>query len=118
VTDERREALCQRLVRRLNLEEPDEDVLVLLEDELEDAEAELLLYLNRETLPEALYPKVQELAALYARRDLADNPDLCSMSYSEGDTSQSETYLTVKDYRDQEDDLLSSVAHWRRRVAE
>ena len=118
MTDERLEAMQGRLVRRLNLEEPDDDVLVLLEDELEDAEAELLLYLNRETLPEALYPKVLELADLYARRDLADNPDLCSMSYSEGDVSRSETYLTGKDYRDQEDDLLSSVAHWRRRVAE
>jgi hypothetical protein len=117
VTDERLEAMQGRLVRRLNLEEPDDDVLVLLEDELEDAEAELLLYLNREPLPEALYPKVLELADLYARRDLADNPDLASASYSEGDTSQSETYLTGKDYRDQEDDLLSSVAHWRRRVA-
>jgi hypothetical protein len=118
VTQERLEAMQGRLARRLKLDEEDEDLLVMLEDALTDAEAELLLYLNRETLPEALYPKVLELADLYARRDLADNPDLCSMSYSEGDVSRSETYLTGKDYRDQEDDLLSSVAHWRRRVAE
>ena len=118
MTQERTEELLERLVRKLRLEDPDEDVLTALEDELGDAETELLLYLNRETLPAAMERKVLELAALYARQDLADNPSLCSTSYSEGDVKQSETYLTGKDFQSQVDDLLSSVAHWRLRVVE
>jgi hypothetical protein len=118
VTQERLEFMQWRLARRLKLDEADEDLLAMLEDALTDAEAELLLYLNRETLPEALYPKVQELAAVYARENLAENPTLRSSSYSEGDTSQSETYLTGADYQAQADDILESVAHWRLRVRE
>ena len=118
MTDERLEALTERLTRRLKLDGPDDDALLVLEDALTDAEAELLLYLNRETLPEALYPKVQELAAVYARESLAENPTLRSSSYSEGDTSQSETYLTGAEYQAQADAVLESVAHWRQRVRE
>ncbi len=118
MTQERLEDMQERLARRLKLDDADDDLLVMLEDSLTDAEAELLLYLNRETLPEALYPKVQELAAVYARESLAENPTLRSASYSEGDTSQSETYLTGADYQAQADDILESVAHWRLRVRE
>lgn len=118
MTQERKEELLERLVRKLRLEDPDEDVLTALEDDLDDAEEELLLYLNRETLPAAMERKVLELAAIYARQDLAENPGVCSFSYSEGDVKQSETYLTGKDYQNQVDELLSGVAHWRLRVAE
>lgn len=118
MTRERKEELLGRLVRKLRLEEPDEDVLTALEDELDDAEDELLLYLNRETLPAALERKVLELATLYTRQDLDENPGVCSFSYSEGDIKQSENYLTAKDYQAQVDELLASVAHWRLRAAE
>lgn len=118
MTEARREELSGRLARLLKLDDEDEDILMMLEDALEDAEAELLLYLNRETLPAAMERKVRELAAIYARQTLAENPNLASVSYSEGDVSHSEHYLTGKDYQAQADEVLASVAHWRWRVRE
>ena len=118
MTEERLDELLWRLEQRLKLTQPDEDTVLLLEDFLQDAEAELLLYLNRETLPAAMERKVLELATVYARQTLADNPDLAAASYSEGDIKQSETYLTGKDYQAQASEILVSVAHWRWRVRE
>lgn len=118
MTDELLESLQERLIRKLRLEDPDDDVLCLLEDSLTDAEAELLLYLNRETLPAAMTGKVLELAVIYTRQSMAENPGLRSTSYSEGDVSQSETYQSAEEYQAQADELLESVAHWRQRARE
>lgn len=110
------ERLLSRLQRKLGLEDAEEDVILLLEDELEDAECELLLFLNREELPAALEIKAVELAALYYRRDSQEQSGLKSASYSEGDVSQSESYLTGAEYQAEVDALLASVLHWRRRA--
>lgn len=110
------ERLLSRLRRKLGLEDADDDTTLLLEDELTDAECELLLFLNRETLPPALEVKLVELAALYYRRDSQELHGLKSASYAEGDVSQSESYLTGAEYQEEVDALLSSVRHWRRRA--
>lgn len=116
MTDEKLAILRFRLQRKLGLEELDEDVIELLEEELSDAEGELLLYLNRPELPPGMEGKAVELAALFYRQDVTENPGLKSASYSEGDVSQNETYMTTVEYRAAVDELLSSVAHWRRRA--
>lgn len=116
MTTEVLELLISRLTRKLGLDEPESDVLILLEDELCDAEAELLLYLNREELPAAMQSKVVELAALFYRRDITEEPNLKAASYSEGDVSQSETYMTTAEFQTAVTELLSGIAHWRRRA--
>lgn len=108
------ETLLIRLRRRLGLDEPDGETVLLLEDSLLDAEGELLLYLNREQLPDALNSKVVELAALFYQQDTVEiTPGVKSSSYSEGNVSQSETYQTAADYQAAIDSLLASLARYR-----
>lgn len=108
------ETLLIRLQRKLGLDEPDEDTMLLLEDSLLDAEGELLLYLNREQLPDALNSKVVELAALFYQQDTVEiTPGVKSSSYSEGNVSQSETYQTAADYQAAIDSLLAGLARYR-----
>lgn len=107
-----RDALLVRLVRKLRLENPDSDTLALLEDELEDAEAEILLVLNVDELEERFFSKLVELAAVYYRQDEATT-GVKSRSYSEGDVSQSESFLTPEEYRRQAQSILDSVRRYR-----
>ena len=113
MTEEKLDALLVRLIRKLKLSEPDETICDLLTDELMDAESELLLYLNRQELPPGMDGKVVELAALFYRRDSADMDGLSAASYSEGQVSQSETYLSPAEYRAAVADITRSVAQYR-----
>jgi hypothetical protein len=67
------EKLVEELAQKLKLVEPDEDTLTLLEDEIQDAEAEIVLELNLDGLPEDNHADVIELAALYYEHD-TDQP--------------------------------------------
>lgn len=119
MTSERLERMQDQLIKRFRLDCTDddfEDVCMLLGDSILDAEAELLLYLNREELPETMFAKVVALAAVYAQQAMAEEPGLRSASYSEGDVSQNETYLTGVDFQVEADAILKSVAHWRLRA--
>ncbi len=114
MTDEVMEALQERLMRKLGLEEPDEDVLALLEDELLDAEAEILLELNLDELEERMQGKVVELAAVYFRYDLAQEDGVQVRSYAEGQISESETRFTPEEYRRDVREILDSLNRYRR----
>lgn len=84
----------------------------LLQDALETAQEKLLRYLNRDTLPGSAECLLIELAALchlrnhpgYGRR---------SESYSEGQLSQSESYLTPEEFQEGEAALLRALAPYR-----
>lgn len=110
------EQALNRLCRRLGLEQPEEEVLLLLEDELLDAECELLLYLGADSLEEQFLSKTVELAALYYQRDRREleNGGLQSASYAEGQISQSERYLTPSEFRSGVAEILESLARYRR----
>ncbi len=113
MTEEMLSSLLPKLERVLHLEDPDEDVIVLLEDELCDAEGELLLYLGVRELDEVIMPKVVELAAVFYRRDCTEHMGLKSGSYAEGQLSQSETYMTAEDYRNAVQEIVSDLARYR-----
>lgn len=110
MTEERLEELTGRLTRRLGLDDSDEDVLLLLEDELWGAEGEIRLYLEISEVEEEFDPKLVELAALFYRRDTSEAEGRASSSYSEGQISQSDTWLGPEEYRDEVNDLLRSLA--------
>lgn len=118
MTDEVLASLLERLTRHLSLSDPDDAAVVLLTEELTEAEEELLIYLNMEELPARLYGYLVKLAAVFYRRDTADGSGgLKSASYSEGDVSQNETYLTGEEYQQQADTLLASLARYRQVTA-
>lgn len=108
------ELLLVRLGRKLGLTEPEEDEAALMEDELLDAEGEILLYLGCEELEEHLLSKVVELAAVFYRRDSAEHEGAAMSSYTEGQISESVTYLSPSEYRAAVGDLLDSLARYRR----
>lgn len=114
MTDVVMETLLSRLARKLNLEEPEEELTALLEDELSDAEGELMLYLGVDLLDQGFWPKVVELAALFYRRDCVSHPDLKSRSYAEGQVSESETYLSDQDYQSAVQELFAGLSRYRR----
>lgn len=114
MTDEVMEQLLVRLERKLGLEEPEEDTVALLEDELWDAEGEILLYLDLQALEENLLNKVVELAAIFYRRDQSESGGVKSSSYSEGQVSQSDTYMGPEEYRAAVNEVLDSLARYRR----
>lgn len=114
MTDERLGILLPRIQRALGLDDPDIDTLTLLEDELRDAEGELCLYLGVSELEEALLPKVTALAAVFYRRDRSLHGDVKSVSYTEGQLSQSETYLSAADYRSAVAEIEGELARYRR----
>lgn len=109
------EALA-KLCRRLGLEDPEENTLLLLEDELTDAACELLLYLGADQMEQAWLSKVVELAALYYQRDRREleGGGLQSSSYTEGQISQSEQYLTPAAFQAGVAEVLESLARYRR----
>ena len=114
MTQELKEEMLQRLVRKLRLVEPDEEELNLLEDELGDAEAEILLELNMDTLEEQFYSKAVELAAVYYRYDLAQEGGAAEWSCTEGQLSQSEKHFSPAEYQRTVQELLSSLSRYRR----
>ena len=116
MTGEQLELLQTRLQRKLGLETAEEDVAMLLCDELLDAESEILLYLGADTLEEQFFPKTVELAALYFQRDRRElgESGLRSASYTEGQISQTESYLTPKELRSGAAAVLESLARYRR----
>lgn len=103
-----------RLQRKLNLVDPDSDTLALLGDELLDAEGELLLYLSWETLDETLLGKTVDLAALYYQQDRLTEQGYRSRGYSEGQVSQNDSYLTPEQIQEAAEELLGSLARYRR----
>lgn len=106
--------LALKLARKLGVE----TVTPAIEDALEDSEAELLLYLNREELPAALRSKCVELAAVFYRRDTdTSTGNVKSETYSEGSVSQSQTFSTSAEsasaYSNAADNILSTCARYR-----
>lgn len=114
MTDTTLELLLQRLQRKLSLTDPDSDEEALLADELADAERELLLYLGMESLEERFYGKVVELAALYYRQDTLSEQGYASRSYTEGQVTQSDSYLTPAQLQQAAAELFDSLARYRR----
>lgn len=114
MTDEVMELLQERLARKLRLEEPDEDQMSLLEDELLDAEAEILLELNEDQLEEGLYSKTVELAAVYYRYDIAQESEISAWSRTEGQVSESEKRFSPREYRQTVQEILSSLSRYRK----
>ena len=116
MTGERQELLYARLLRRLGVTEPDEDTELLLGDVLTDAESEIASYLGVTEVEERFEPKLLELAALFFRRDRQELEcaGLRSASYSEGQLSQSESYLTPRELRNGVQEILDELARYRR----
>lgn len=109
------ETLLERLQRKLSLTDPDSEELALLEDELTDAEGKLLLYLDMDSLEERFHGKVVELAALYYQQDKqSEDGSYASRSYTEGQVTQSDSYLTPSQIKQAEAEVLESVARYRR----
>lgn len=114
MTEEMIEGLLPRLERKLGLKDTDEEIQLLLVDELLDAEGEILMYLGRSTLEERLLGSVVALAGVFYRRDCAEHPELRSMSYTEGQLSESKTFLTAQEYRNARAEVLESLRRYRR----
>ena len=116
MTEAQMELALARLLRKVGLESPEEELLLLLTDELLDAEGELLLYLGMDSLEERFLPKAVELAALYYQRDCREleSGGLKSSSYGEGQISQSEQYLSPAEFRSGMTEILESLARYRR----
>ncbi len=114
MTDDVMELLLPKLERRLGLTEPEEDTVLLLVDELMDAEGELLLYLGISELEEAMLVELVELAGIFYRRDCAEHPELKSESYTEGQLSESRSYLTGEEYRGARNEVLERLGRYRR----
>lgn len=108
------EAALVRLQRKLSLTDPDTDELALLNDELVDAERELLRYLNWDALDETLLGKAVELAALYYQQDRLTERGYQSRGYSEGQVSQNDSYLTPEQLQEAAEELMHSLARYRR----
>jgi hypothetical protein len=110
------ETLMERLLRRLGLnkEELEEETVLFLQDELEAAEQEVLLYLGTDTLESRFTGQVVTLAALFYQRDMAGLEDsLKSYSYTEGQVSESSTYLSESEYRSGVAEVLDALARYR-----
>ena len=116
MTAERQEILYARLLRRLGLGEIDEDTQLLLGDVLRDAESEIASYLGVTEVEERFDSKLVELAALFFRRDRQEleSTGLRSASYSEGQLSHSESYLTPRELRAGMQEILDELARYRR----
>lgn len=115
MTDEMLGMAKEKLFRKLAITDPDSAIEALLNDELEDAECALLLYLRWDELTAVMLSKVVELAALYYQRDTvgATSGVIKSSSYSEGNVSQSESYLDTTDYAAAEQAILDGLAKYR-----
>lgn len=109
------ETLLERLQRKLSLPAPDSEELALLADELSDAEGKLLLYLDVDALEERFHGTVVELAALYYQQDKqSEDGGYASRSYTEGQVTQSDSYLTPSQLKQAEAEVLERIARYRR----
>ena len=91
----------------------DEADTARLADALCAAEESILRYLNREKLPDCAQSLLIELAALkYLRTDSIGARK--SVSYAEGQLSQSESYYTPAELQEGEAALLRTLAPYRR----
>lgn len=76
-----------------------------------EAEADICIYLRKQKpLPEILEPKVLEVARLRLLKTKAQSENLKSVSYSEGELSKSETYLTPEDFEKAESKVFNSLS--------
>lgn len=85
-----------------------------LADALAAAEEEICRYLNRDGLPDYAGCLLVELAALKYLRRGEDRLGKKSESYSEGQLSQSESYLSPEELTAGETALLRTLAPYRR----
>ncbi|MBR1780545.1 MAG: hypothetical protein IJ751_03980 [Oscillospiraceae bacterium] len=100
-----------RLRRALGLTEGEDEQR--LEDALAAAEEKICRYLLQSELPDAVDCLLVELAALVYLRT-GERSALKSESYSEGQLSQSQSYLTAEELAQGEEALLRCLAPWRR----
>ena len=84
-----------------------------LADALEAAEEAILRYLNREKLPECAHSLLVELAALKYLRGTGADAGQKSVSYAEGQLSQSESYYSPAEFQAGEAALLGTLAPYR-----
>lgn len=76
-----------------------------------EAEADICIHLRKKKpLPEILEPKVLEVARLRILKAKAQSKELKSVSYSEGELSKSETYLTPEDFEKAESKVFDSLS--------
>lgn len=110
MTEQQQTALLTRLLSRLGLTSCDSDGEARLRSELGRAEEEITLYLGLEEWDSRFDGKAVELAALYARRNSAADPDARSVSVTEGGLSQRVEY---GDRDAQEQAIFRSIARYR-----
>ena len=97
------ETLLERLQRKLSLPDPDSE------------EGKLLLYLDVDALEERFHGTVVELAALYYQQDKqSEDGGYASRSYTEGQVTQSDSYLTPSQLKQAEAEVLERIARYRR----
>ena len=76
-----------------------------------EAEADICIYLRKKKpLPENLESKVLEVARLRILKTKAQSKELKSVTYSEGELSKSETYLTPEDFEKAESKAFDSLS--------
>lgn len=112
------ERLLSQLERKLGIDYQ-ESRYEQLSDSIENAYAEMKLYLNCKEIPCVLDRKLVELAAIDFQQTQARESQPVgakSSSYSEGDVSQSVTFLTAQEAQAAKDAVLRSIAHYRRRA--
>lgn len=116
------ERLLVKLEYKLGMDDPEDDAVRALEGSITEAENDLLLYLNVDCLNHLvrrLEGKILELATINFQQNRARSAmpgGVKSSSYSEGDVSQSVTYLTAQDVQTAKDAVLRSIAQYRRRA--
>lgn len=118
VKEMEQEHLLLKLEQKLGLNRPDEDTFNLMVNCMTSAREEMQLYLNCCKIPHSLSGKLVELAAIDFQQAQARSIQngMKSATYSEGDVSQSVTYMTTQDTQTAKDSVLRSIAHYRRRA--
>lgn len=112
MTDRQRELALPRLRRSLGLGSGEGDEAVLT-DALEQGEEKICRYLQQESLPEGSEWLLVELAALGYQRMMHPAGEKTGESYTEGQLSQSASYLTPAERTAGEEQLLRSLAPYR-----
>ncbi len=112
MTDQEKALALPRLRRSLGLgsDEGEEAILV---DALEQGEEKICRYLQQERLPEGSQWLLVELAALGYQRMTHPGGEKTGESYTEGQLSQSASYLTPAQRTAGEERLLASLAPFR-----
>lgn len=112
MTDRQRELALPRLRRSLGLGSGEGDEAVLT-DALEQGEEKICRYLQQDSLPQGSDWLLVELAVLSYQRMTHPDSEKTSESYTEGQLSQSASYLTPAERTAGEEQLLRSLAHLR-----